>query len=187
MPSKNDFVPHIPPEQASNCEAKGCMEKGTYKAPKANDRLNEYQWLCLEHIREHNKQWDYFKGMDAQEIENFHHDAVTGHRPTWNRETRMREPMAALQDALYEFIAGDKRRAKKPQPPLPVKVRKALALLDLEYPYNIKELKSTYRLLVKKHHPDLNEGNKLSEEKFKKITESYHLLAAHLKSDSYKA
>ena len=57
----------------------------------------------------------------------------------------------------------------------------------MEYPFTLRELKKQYRMMVKKHHPDVNRGNKLSEEKFKKITESYHLLAAHLKTDGYKS
>ena len=168
------------------CEMPGCREQGVYKAPRSNNQLHDYRWLCLDHIREHNEKWDYFHGMNASEIEAFMRDAITGHRPTWNRETRLREPVANLHDALYEFLSG-KTKAKKPQPQLSTKIRKALALLDLEYPFDSRQLKRRYREMVKKYHPDINKTDKLAEDKFKKITESYHLLAAHLKASMYKA
>lgn len=38
------------------------------------------------------------------------------------------------------------------------------------------EIKKAYRNLVKKHHPDLNPGNKKAEEKFKEIAHAYDLV-----------
>jgi DnaJ-class molecular chaperone len=38
------------------------------------------------------------------------------------------------------------------------------------------EIKKAYRSLVKKHHPDLNPGNKKAEEKFKEISHAYDLI-----------
>jgi len=37
-------------------------------------------------------------------------------------------------------------------------------------------LKSRYKELVKKHHPDANGGTKASEEKFKEIRQAYEAL-----------
>ena len=39
-----------------------------------------------------------------------------------------------------------------------------------------KELKSAYRKLAKKYHPDANPGDKKSEEKFKELSEAYDIL-----------
>ncbi len=38
------------------------------------------------------------------------------------------------------------------------------------------ELKAAYKKLAKKHHPDLNKGNKNAEEKFKEVNEAYSVL-----------
>lgn len=38
------------------------------------------------------------------------------------------------------------------------------------------EIRSAYRKLAKKHHPDLNPGDKAAEEKFKSVTAAYDLL-----------
>ncbi|MGB9600036.1 MAG: DnaJ domain-containing protein, partial [Myxococcota bacterium] len=40
-----------------------------------------------------------------------------------------------------------------------------------------KEIKSAYKRLAKKYHPDLNPGNKAAEEKFKEINEAYEVLS----------
>jgi len=40
-----------------------------------------------------------------------------------------------------------------------------------------KEIKSAYRKLAKKYHPDVNPGNKAAEAKFKEITAAYNLLS----------
>lgn len=176
-----DFAPHISPEKAPPCYMAGCTQVGTYKAPKSREQLEEYEWFCLDHIRERNKQWDYFSGMKTDEIEAFMHDAVTGHRPTWNRETRLREHYFTLQDKLYEFMSGAKPVAPKPR--LPTKTRNALAVMELEYNYTLSQLKSRYRILVKKYHPDVNKGDKESEEKFKKITAAYRYLFEQIEKE----
>lgn len=40
-----------------------------------------------------------------------------------------------------------------------------------------EELKKAYRRLARKHHPDVNPGDKSAEEKFKKITEAHDVLS----------
>jgi len=39
------------------------------------------------------------------------------------------------------------------------------------------QIKSAYRKLAVKHHPDKNKGDKASEEKFKEASEAYHVLS----------
>lgn len=47
------------------------------------------------------------------------------------------------------------------------------------------EIKTIYRKLARKYHPDLNKGNKASEAKFKEITEAYDVLSDEKKRRQY--
>ena len=50
------------------CDSPKCKEKGEYRAPKSRVMLNEYFYFCLDHIKEYNKSWDFYKGMSVEQI-----------------------------------------------------------------------------------------------------------------------
>src|SRR5690554_5987940 len=47
------------------------------------------------------------------------------------------------------------------------------------------EIKSAYRKLAKKYHPDLNPGDKQAAEKFKEVNEAYEILSDPQKRANY--
>ena len=47
------------------------------------------------------------------------------------------------------------------------------------------QIKTAYRKLAVKHHPDKNKGNKDSEEKFKEASEAYHILSNTERKQNY--
>jgi DnaJ-class molecular chaperone len=49
-------------------------------------------------------------------------------------------------------------------------------ILGVAHTATDKEIKSAYRSLARKYHPDVNQGNKQSEDKFKEISEAYSVL-----------
>ena len=48
-----------------------------------------------------------------------------------------------------------------------------------------EEIKKAYRTLAKKHHPDVNPGNKAAESRFKEISEAYMVLSDPKKREEY--
>jgi curved DNA-binding protein len=59
------------------------------------------------------------------------------------------------------------------------------ALLGVPKTAGEAEIKSAYRKLALKHHPDRNQGNKSSESKFKEINEAYEVLSDPQKRKLY--
>ena len=49
-------------------------------------------------------------------------------------------------------------------------------LLGVAASASAAEIQKAYRKLAKKHHPDLNRGDKSAEDKFKEISSAYNLL-----------
>src|SRR3990172_118769 len=58
-------------------------------------------------------------------------------------------------------------------------------VLGLKKGASLEEIKKTYRKLARKYHPDVNPGDKKSEEKFKEISEAYDILSDHEKRKKY--
>src|SRR5262245_17369951 len=65
------------------CGWPGCVNAATHRAPKGRGRENEYWQFCLDHVREYNHSYNFFKGMSEDAVARYQKDAITGHRPTW--------------------------------------------------------------------------------------------------------
>jgi curved DNA-binding protein len=59
------------------------------------------------------------------------------------------------------------------------------ATLGLSKSASEKEIKQAFRKLARKHHPDVNPGNKAAETKFKEINEAYEVLGDPAKRRKY--
>ena len=64
------------------CDWNNCSEEGLFKAPKEKDNSKEYRMLCLEHVKEFNKNWNYFSGMNDDQVINFLKSDMIWHKPT---------------------------------------------------------------------------------------------------------
>ena len=158
------------------CDQDGCEQAGEFRAPKSPHRLHEYYWFCLDHVREYNKEWDFYRGMSAEEIEASRVSDITWNRPSW--------PVGGwhslLESARY-FDGIDPLLKPSPRPSsLPRPVQNALDALELTLPLTVETLKKQYKKLVKRYHPDLNPNDKEAEERLKKINEAYQVVKKHI-------
>ena len=71
------------PESSLICEWVDCEQVGSHKAPKGRGHEGEFYNFCVKHVREYNKKYNYFEGMDDIQVKSFQDDAMIGHRPTW--------------------------------------------------------------------------------------------------------
>ena len=162
------------------CEWQNCKEIGKFKAPLEKDNSKNYKWLCEEHIKLFNNNWNYFEGMSQNEIENFIKSDITWHRPTqkfgssdnffnilWNN---------ALNDN-FNLFKGEKIFKDSEYNKLNEKDKDAFRIMGLEINAEWLIIQKKFKTLVKKFHPDRNAGNKQFEDKLKKITLAY----SHLK------
>src|SRR5437660_11730565 len=58
-------------------------------------------------------------------------------------------------------------------------------VLGLKRGASQKEIKQAYRKLARKHHPDVNPGDKGAEERFKEINSAYEVLSDAEKRKKY--
>src|SRR6202047_2691214 len=57
--------------------------------------------------------------------------------------------------------------------------------LGVERGADADEIRKAYRKLARKHHPDLNPGDKSSEDRFKNVQEAYDILSDPKKKQMY--
>jgi len=170
------------------CDISGCSERGDFKAPKSRDALKSYYWFCLEHVREYNQNWDFFKGMSQAEIERSMSKTAVWDRPTW-RSTQAGYNEEKIRKTVYErFTSGDnfffqmgrdesnKEEAHINLGSIPHPAVEALAVMDLQPPVDWEEVKARYKTLAKRYHPDTNNADKQAEEQLKKINLAYSIL-----------
>ena len=167
------------------CEWPGCREAGTHRAPKGRGNEGQQWRYCLGHVREYNQSYNYFAGMSEDAVLKYQKDALTGHRPTWKMGTGKRgkpdfdattDPLGVLHD-INGRTSSRPDPDHKPQQRIVRNVeRKALETLGLEAGATGVEVKARFKLLVKRHHPDANGGDRSSEDRLVEIIQAYNYL-----------
>lgn len=162
------------------CEWPECEELGEFKAPKKFTLNGELHWFCLDHIREYNANYNYFENMTEEEVSRFQMAAFYWHRPTWPLGEKHKPTSIHVVDPFgvgKEFEID--LEIKNPGPlnrPLRKKDLDALSTMGLSRSSSPKEIKSQYKRLVKKYHPDKNNGDLKSANRLREVIEAYNYL-----------
>ena len=191
------------PPKPRVCEWEGCERRGEFKAPKGRGRENEFHYFCREHVHAYNKNYNYFSGMDDDAMRAYQKSDMTGHRPTWawghnadadtiaktrgHRPTasgRPRNPWAAERNDPFEFFAGQSgpraggktAGAKTANRPVGNAAAKSFSVLGLEIDADAATIKTRFKELVKRNHPDLNGGNRAGEDRLREVIRAYNTL-----------
>ncbi len=106
-------VPETPDSGPRGCAYPDCAAEGSFRAPRSRTELDQHIWLCLDHIREYNKTWDYFAGMSQAEIEAHVRRDIIGWRPTWPLGRLSANTPEAAQTAKDGAQTGAKGRQNR--------------------------------------------------------------------------
>lgn len=168
-----------------NCEWPGCARPGRHKAPKGRNQEGQFHSFCLEHVQQYNKTYNYFDGMKDDAIRDFQKEAQTGHRPTWklgqnssnmNAQGRRARP-GSFRDP-FNLLGEDGQPGTGPNAARPVRNAelKALHTLGLDETATKEKVRSQYKTLVKRLHPDANNGSRANEDTLKAVIQAYDYL-----------
>jgi hypothetical protein len=176
--------------QCPACDWPNCEAPATHRAPKGRLREREYWRFCLDHVREYNHAYNFFAGMSAEDIARYQKEAVIGHRPTWkmgmnggrpasrSHSSRFRPEFTPADDPFGLFGSTGARSQRRAAETRTVRnaERKALDTLGLEPDASAQEVKTRFKALVKRHHPDANGGDRSSEDRLREIIQAYNYL-----------
>ena len=174
--------------RSTACEWPGCAQQGGYRAPKGRSAEGEYHDFCLDHVKEYNRTYNYFAGMDDEAVRGFQKADATGHRPTWKlgqnswaefNGGRFRRSGAAPGRGADPFGLFGQGKAEAPAPErrqARVADLKALDALGLDENATPEQVKAQYKMLVKRFHPDANGGSRAMEDRFREIIQAYDRL-----------
>ncbi len=174
------------------CEWDGCTAPGKHPAPKGRKKEGEYHYFCLDHVRQYNKEYNYFSGMKDPDVAKFQQDARIGHRPTWKLgqnsaaakrdgkrlrsgaagriNLEFEDPFDMLEDGVDATQFGRPQRAVRNSE------LKHLHALGLDETATGDQVKEQYKKLVKRLHPDANGGSRANEDKLRDIIHAYGAL-----------
>ncbi|MBG1233363.1 J domain-containing protein [Aestuariivirga litoralis] len=167
------------------CEWPGCDKPARHKAPKGRGAEGQFWNYCTAHTQQYNKTYNYFAGMDNASEQAFQKDAQTGHRPTWK-----------LGQNGPTFAGARRRTAKYIEDPLNIMIKEqisthakhgkklrrneieALGAMGLTEDAKPEEVKAKYKTLVKRLHPDANQGSRANEDALQAVIRAYDTLRA---------
>ena len=181
------------------CECEGCEAPGLYRAPKSPDNLDDFHWFCLEHVREYNRAWDYFRDRSDEEVEDYLRSAPVWDRPTWKigqggkpnvsanghaegqawRRFGYRDPFEVLgENATINPGRAREQVVRPPRRLLPANERRALDILGIEDQATRDEIRTRYKALVKDLHPDMNGGRRDDEDRLSRVIWAWEQIKA---------
>ena len=188
--SKEDVNALKPGERA--CDHPGCRVAATARAPKARDMLHEHYWFCQPHAAEYNRNWNFFAGLPDAEIRRRQtEELMTGGRPTWDLKAgRMSREAAAFAARFgkgaaqnpgmrdpFNMFGGAGQKGPEPEGRKLGKIeRNALADLDLDENADGPKIRARYTELVRRLHPDANNGDRSGENRLQRVIRSYQSL-----------
>ena len=176
------------------CEWPDCTKAATARAPKSREQLNSFYEFCQAHAGEYNKGWNFYAGMNEAQVRAAkENEAMTGGRPTWDMKASKNSREAAafaakmgkattgsgsMNDSFGLFGRRVSEQVNKPEDGLRLGKleQQALTDLDLDFRTDKAGIKARYHELLKRFHPDHNQGDRSAEAKLQRVIKAYKTL-----------
>ena len=157
------------------CDWNNCSNIGEYKAPVERDNSKKFRLLCLDHVKEFNKNWNYFEGMNDNQILKFLKSDLTWHKKTQSFSSSDNFFKILWNNALNDDLTDSRFKKTKEYDNFQFDSSdiKAFGILGVSIGLKWEKIQEKFKKLVKRFHPDMNSGNKKFEDKLKVITLAY--------------
>jgi hypothetical protein len=160
-------------ESVPQCDWPDCPRPARHKAPMGRGHEGKFYNYCTAHVQEYNKTYNYFAGMKDDEMADFQKDARLGHRPTWKLGQNATATASSVRRKAQQMrSSGRALRGTE---------LKALQTLGLDDTATAEQVKTQYKTLVKRLHPDANGGSRANEDTLKSVIQAYD----HLRSSGF--
>ena len=165
-----------------HCAVPGCRAPGEFKAPLEPadfDGPGSWQFLCLDHVREHNAKYNFFNGMSPEEISAAQSPLAGWDRPSRRFAANGADPPPRWSDFAdpLDAIATRFRVNRDRMPSRFTRAeQRALTVLGLGEDTELHAIRQRYSLLVRRYHPDKNGGDRSHERRLGEVIEAWQLL-----------
>ena len=179
------------PAEPQNCEWPGCSCKGGFRAPKGRHMEGMYHNFCQDHARQYNQSYNYFADMPDEKVAEWHKSDYVGHRPTWNMGVHGNTGQRGSGNSNYNpetngfrdpfgFFHGahhhEQRKETEERRAVRNAERKAFEQLGLDPSAHAQQIKTQFKSLAKRLHPDANGGDRATEDKLRDVIDAYNYL-----------
>jgi hypothetical protein len=130
--------------------------------------------------------------MSDDAVARYQKESITGHRPTWKMGVNgskatgpdrfdgnghgASDPFGVFRELGMGPWRPDGERPAPERRMVRNAERKALHALGLESDANATDIKAKFKVLVKRHHPDANGGDRSCEDRLREIIQAYNYL-----------
>jgi len=175
------------------CAAPDCDMPGEFRAPawagqrSSWDGPGAYLHFCLDHVREFNAGYDFFTGMNAEQIYDAQHPASAWRnaQPAWPNGSDPAPRWSDFADPLdaigARFRGGISREAEaKAASAFTSKERRALDMLGIDDTADRKAIRKAYSAKLRLYHPDRNGGDRSLEKQLEAVLDAWQTLRKSL-------
>lgn len=169
------------------CHWDGCDRIGQHKAPVGQEAEGLFFLFCLEHVKDYNRGYNYSSALSSPEVARYQREAAAGNRKSIGTiqnagpekaplPSTARSGSAKAVNARRSAEQRKSRETEQQKRKLKVLEARAFEILGLSEEAGAEEIRDRYKNKIKMLHPDVNGGDRSSEEQLQATIDAYKIL-----------